>query len=255
MRSSADAAQAQESGKIEPDFGHLTPLRTAILILHLLQTSIRTILLPLATSNVTTQRAMTQATTNSVASLEDKISIILHKTLDGTIVWAMKILASQKKTDFRPRDETAMADLLALQTPTCLSFVTFLNKVHSKASAALDGPNLTVFSTELAISIRNLLLEHFRKFNVNAAGGLLVSKDMSKYVELLRGWPLERHVEESIAILSSVGNLFVVGPEALLERLRDGTSGTEISPQEFRTYVSKREDATSVQIQSVLNSI
>lgn len=198
---------------------------------------------------------MTQATTNSVASLEDKISIILHKTLDGTIAWATKILATQKKTDFRPRDETAMADLLALQTPTCLSLVTFLNKAHSKASTALDGPNLTVFSTELAIGIRNLLLEHFRKFNVSAAGGLLVSKDMSKYAELLRGWPLEKHVEESIAILSSVGNLFVVGPEALIERLRDGSSGTEISPQEFRTYVSKREDASSVQIQSVLNSI
>ena len=240
---------------MEPDFNHLPPLRTAIMTLHLLQTSIRTILLPLANSNVTTQRAMTQATTNSVASLEDKISLILHKTLDGAIAWATKILATQKKTDFRPRDETAMADLLALQTPTCLSLATFLTKAYSKASAALDGPNLAIFTTELAISIRNLLLDHFRKFNVSAAGGLLVSKDMSKYVELLKGWPLESHVEESIAILTDVGNLFVIGPEALQERLRGGTSGTELSPQEFRTYISKREDAGSVQIQSVLNSI
>ena len=257
MGSSADAAQAQEGGKIEPDFNYLPPLRVAIMILHLFQTCIRTVLLPLAASNVTTQRAMTQATTNSIAFLEDKISLILHKTLDGTVAWATKILSGQKKTDFRPKDETEMADMLALQTPTCLSLTTFLGKAYARASAVLDGANLKLFATELAVNICDLLLEHFRKFNVSPTGGLLVIKDMSKYVELLRGWSLEANVQASISILTDVGNLFVVGPEALMERLRGGTSasGRELSVQELRTYVTKREDSTSKQIQSVLNSI
>ena len=200
---------------------------------------------------------MSNAVKMAFAGLEEKISSILHRTLDVVLAWATKVLATQKKTDFRPKDDTAMDELFALQTPTCHSLSTFLTKVYSRASAALEEPSIGYFSTEVAAGVRALLLEHFRKFNVNAAGGLLVSKDVSKYVETMRGWPLGSPVEAGLSNLTEVANLFVIGPEAIRERLRAAAnaSGLEPTMQELRAYVLKREDSGTVAIQAVLNSL
>ena len=71
-----------------------------------------------------------------------------------------------------------------------------------------------------------------------------------------------------LAVLNEVANLFVVGPEALRERLRGGgvvgaaaaaaagtAGGVELLPEELRAYVLRREDAGSVGVQTVLNSM
>lgn len=201
---------------------------------------------------------MTKSTTNTITALEDKISQILHRTLDAALAWTSRVLSTQKKLDFRPKDDASTADLLALQTPTCLTLTTFLSKVHARATAALDGANLAAFATELAVNVRGLLLEHFRRFAVSLTGGLLVTKDVTTYVELMRAWPLDPPVAASLGVLSEIANLFVVGPEALRERLRGGAvaaAGVELPPHELRAYVLRREDSGSVGVQTVLNSI
>lgn len=77
-----DMATSQESvTKAEPDLSYLPSLRTSIQILHLLQTSVNTMLLPLALSNVTIRRDVEKTTTATLSRLESKVSIILHKTL------------------------------------------------------------------------------------------------------------------------------------------------------------------------------
>jgi exocyst complex component 5 len=216
-------------------------------------------LLPLAGTNVTIQRTMSKTTASAITSLEEKTSLILHRTLDAALAWTSKLLSNQRKTDFRPRDDSSAVDLLALQTPTCLSLLNFLSKFYTRVSAALDGPNLSSFVTELAIHVRTLLLEHFKRFNVSPAGGLLVTKDVTKYVELMRSWPLEPGLAAGLSVLTEVANLFVVGPEALRERLRGGVmtaaAGVELQSHDLRAYVLKREDSSSVGVQAVLNSM
>ena len=129
--------------------------------------------------------------------------------------------------------------------------------MHNLALIALSpSANLTAFLTELAVHVRGLLLEHFQKFQVSASGGLMVTKDMSKYCELLRGWALEPAFEPSLEILPLIGNLFVIGPEALRERLKgkSGGSGGMWDKADLRPYVMRRDDVGSVGIQSVLSS-
>ncbi len=80
----------------------------------------------------------------------------------------------------------------------------------------------------------------------------MVQKDVSKYNELLRNWELGPSFQPSLEMLSEIGNIFVIGPEALRERLR----GKGVKERgELRAYVLRRDDAGSVGVQSVLNTL
>ena len=256
LDAAGDLAQAQEAAKSEPDLSYLPSLRPAIQILHLLQTSITTLLLPLATPNLTIRRDMDKTATRAISGLESKISTILHRTLDASLTWVSKLLQSQKRTDFRPREEDLALAIEALQTPTCLSIYNFLTKVANLATTTLDGANLSHFLAELATGLRALLLEHFRKFSVSLTGGLIISKDVTKYAELVRSWPLQSTAFEDggMEVLVEVANLFVIGPEALRERLKGGARSQE-EVFELRKYVERREDAGSVGVQAVLSAL
>jgi len=130
-----------------------------------------------------------------------------------------------------------------------------LTRFHNLCLTALSPSlNLVSLLTELAINFRTLLLDHFKKFPVNAAGSIMVTKDISKYIELLRSWDLEPSFDPSFEVLTEIGNLFVIGPEALKERLR-GQGTPHWGRGDMRPYVLRREDAGSVGVQSVLNAL
>ena len=85
----------------------------------------------------------------------------------------------------------------------------------------------------------------------------MVTKDLTKYIELLRSWELGASFEPSLEVLAEIGNLFVVGPDALRERLRGkgGVMGGIWEKGDMRPYVLRREDAGSVGVQSVLSAL
>lgn len=84
----------------------------------------------------------------------------------------------------------------------------------------------------------------------------MVSKDISKYSELLRSWDLDESFEPSFEVLTEIGHLFVIGPDALKDRLVRGKGAVRGAwdKSNMRPYVLRREDAGSVGIQSVLNA-
>ncbi|KAA6409885.1 MAG: exocyst complex component Sec10 [Lasallia pustulata] len=256
-----ELAASQENAKTEPDLSFMPSLYAAITTMHLMITCINTVLIPLAASNITVRRNMEHTTSSALSRMEDKVNSIMQRTIDVTLAWVSKLLSGQKKSDFRPRDD-ALGDgaswLELLQTPTCLSIFTFLARVHNHVRTALGSSlNLTAFLTELAIGFRGLLFDHFRKFQVNATGGIMVTKDLTKYIEILRSWELDASFEASLEALAEIGNLFVVGPDALRDRLRGkgGVMGGIWEKGDMRPYVLKREDAGSVGVQSVLSAL
>ena len=272
LEAAHESATAQESSKNEPDLSCLLNLRPAIINIHLLATCIQTVLVPLATTNLTTSRGMEKLAATFLGRVEDRLNSFLQKFIDVVTAWTAKLLSRQAKTDFRPRDDAlsnvtgdSSAWLEQLQTPTCLSTFTFLVRVHNLALTALTpSRNLTHFLTELATAVRSLLLAHFTKFNVNAAGGIMVTKDISKYVELLRSWETEPGFRETLEVLAEIGHLFVIGSEALGERLKGmmsvGNKGGVSRAQtwemaDIKAYVMRREDVGSVGVQSVLGSL
>ncbi|MCJ1462900.1 Exocyst complex component 5 [Pseudocyphellaria aurata] len=255
-----DNAVSQEYSKNEPDLSYLSNLRSAFTIMHLMITCIRTTLIPLASSNVSIRREIEKITTLTMNRMEEKVNSIIQRTVDVALAWITKLLATQKKNDFRPRDDgpsSGGAWQEMLQTSTCLSVLTFLKRLHSLVLIAFaPSANLTSFLTELALGLRTALLEHFKKFQVNAAGGLMITKDITRYIELLRGWDLKPTFEPTFEVLTEVGNMFVIGPEALRERLRGkGALGGLWEKGDMRPYVLRRDDAGSVGIQSVLSTL
>ncbi|KAF1999479.1 exocyst complex component Sec10 [Amniculicola lignicola CBS 123094] len=253
LDAASDHAASQENMKTPPDLTHLPLLHTLTTILHLLQTTTTTILLPLCTPNLTIRREIEKSTSGTLTTLESKLSNILNLTLTATLNWVAKCLTNQKKTDFRPKDDMDLT-LLATETPACQSVVSFLSRVAQQASSALSGRNLHLFLAELALGLRSLILAHLHKFSISLTGGLVVSKDMTKYVELVRGWPTGEDLEGgSMDVLVEVSNLFVIGPEALRERLRGAAGGGEV--QELKALIGRREDVGSVGVQAVLNGI
>ena len=250
--------------------------------MHLMNTCIRSVLIPLASANVTIRRDMEKTANQAMDRIEEKVNSIMQRSIDVVITWVSKLLGRQNKSDFRPRDDAGGAWLEQLQTPvrvapfpilppifpsgltdnpwqTCHSIFSFLSKVHTLSLTALSpSPNLTLFLTELATALRTLLLAHFQKFSVNAAGGIMVTKDISRYSELLRSWELDPAFESTFVLLNEIGNLFVIGPEALKERLRStgkGGGGGGWEKGDLRPYVLRREDVGSVGVQSVLSAL
>ncbi|TKA62168.1 hypothetical protein B0A49_08000 [Cryomyces minteri] len=247
-------AASQESAKGEPDLSYILDLRAAIGILHLMVTCIHTVLIPLAASNLTIRRDLEKSTTNFVNRMEEKVNSIMQRTVDASLTYVSKILNQQKRSDFRPRDDSNFA-LDELQTPTCLNIINFLSKLRDRVAQSFDGRNLKLLLTELAIGIRSLLLTHFKSYQVNLTGGLVVSKDITKYIEILRTFPLAESFEPSLEVLAEIANLFVIGPEALRDRLRGGSALAGIDKADLRPYIQMREDARSVGVQAVLNAM
>jgi exocyst complex component 5 len=257
LDAAADLALSQETIKTEPNLQYLPSLQPAITITNIMSRFINTVLIKLAESNTTVRRSMESQTKGGVERIETKTNDIVRSTVTVIVNWVTKLLASQKKIDFRPKDSDLLdgSYLESMQTATCLSICTFLNKAAGLAAQAIDGQNLETFSGELAFRIRDLLFEHFKKFQVNATGGLMVTKDISKYVSTLKDWPLTKEAEGSVEVLSEIGNLFIIGPEALRERSRNfqpGGAGKKLQKADFRAFVVKRDDSGSVGIQSVL---
>ncbi|KAK2759022.1 Exocyst complex component 5 [Arachnomyces sp. PD_36] len=292
LEAALESAIAQDSAKAEPDFSYLSNLRAAISIMHLMMTCINSVLLPLAAGNITIRREMEKKSNLTIKRVEDKINTIEQRTVDAALTWVGKLLREQKKNDFRPKEGVSDGDgawLEMLQTPTCGAISAFLTRLHSFTISSLPPSafNIRTLLTEIALGVRSLLLDHFKRFNVNGPGGLMVTKDMTRYVELFRSWDLEEGIKGvggSLDVLLEVGSLFVIGPEALRERIRGGSGGggggssgrgatggrdgsngggsgqgkgnaPALSVQEVRAYVLRREDAGSVGMQSVLSSL
>ncbi|KAI4138664.1 MAG: hypothetical protein L6R39_006669, partial [Caloplaca ligustica] len=220
-----DLAASQENNtKNEPDLSYVPTLKPAITTMHLLSTFIHTVLLSLAAPNISIRKSMARSVDQTMETLENKVNGILQHSIDVILNWTSKLLSTQKKTDFRPREDPSSSGpgnyLELLQTPTCQSVYTFLSRLHPLFLTAITpGPNLTSFFQEIALGLRALLFQHFQKFQVNAAGGIMVTKDLTKYIELLRSWELGDEFEAGVVeALTEIGHLFVVGPEALRER-------------------------------------
>ncbi|KAK5652570.1 hypothetical protein OQA88_10331 [Cercophora sp. LCS_1] len=255
-----DQASSQETSKTEPDLTYLPNIKPAVIITNLMSRFITTVLIRLAESNTTVRRSMEAQTKMAIEATEKKTNAVMKSTMDVAINWVTRTLSQQKKTDFRPKDDEDLIN--SLQTPTCQAICTFLSsKVATQAAQAVDGHNLEVFSSELALAVHRLLFEHFKKFPVNATGGLMVTKDIAKYVSTVKEWPLTKEVEQVVELLTEVGYLFIIGPEALRERSRNLASsglagmGKKLAKADFKAYVQRREDSSSVGIQSVLSSL
>jgi hypothetical protein len=255
LEAAADAASAAENAKREPDLSYLGSLRMAVHITHLVQSCVNTLLVPLAGSSLTTRREMEKSTRSAVARIEDQINTIEQQTVDGVLNWTTRLLSNQSRTDFRPREEAdATVSLEQASTATCDAACRFLGLFHDTAAQSLDGANLDALLTEVAVGFRAQLLQHFTKYQVNRIGGVMLARDVSRYVQLLRSWSLDGQFKASLEVLTELASIFVLLPDALKERLRGQVLGN-LGKEYLRPYLLKRDDYMEVGMQSLLHSL
>ncbi|TWU78404.1 Exocyst complex component 5 [Metarhizium rileyi] len=257
VQTALEAADGQatlvENSKTEPDLTFLPTIRPAVTISAIMDRFISVVLIRLAESNTTVRKSMEAQRNMAIDAIEKKTNAVMKISIDVITNFVTKSLSAQKKQDFRPKG----AELEFLQTPPCLNICKFLGRSFKEASLAVDGLNAEKYFSELALSIHELLFDHFKKFQVNATGGLMVTQDIAKYVSVMRDWPLSKDVSVMIELLTEIGSLFIVGPEALREKARalaPGQSGGrgKLCKGDFRAFVQRRDDSGSVGIQGIL---
>ncbi|KAI5927762.1 exocyst complex component Sec10-like protein [Camillea tinctor] len=269
LEAALEKATSQENSKTEPDLSYLPSIRPAVTITSIMSRFISQVLIRLAESNTTVRRSMEAQAKMGIEAIEKKANSIMKSTVDVIVNWVTKSLGQQKKLDFLPKDELGVVE--SLQTPTCTSICLFLSRCTKLLNQSIDGQNLEVFSSELTLAIQRLIFEHFKKFKVNATGGLMVTKDIAKYVATLKEWPLSKEVEAAVELLTEIGYLFIIGPEALRERSRNlaatssssggggggaaGSTNRKLVKADFKAFIQNRDDAKSAGVQSVLASL
>ena len=272
LDASADLAQSYEAARREPDLGYLVNLRTAVHITHLVQSCINTLLIPLAHSSLTTRREMEKSTRTAITRIEEQINHIEQSTVDGVLNWVTRILSNQNRADFRPRADTEATSLEQPQTSTCGEVCRFLGTFHDAASQSFDGVNLSILLMEVAVGVRSQLLAHFARYQVNRIGGIMLARDVSRYVQVLRSWELDapstsiatdsagdsvqagKSFKAGLEVLSELASVFVLHPEALKERLRGPVLGN-LGKENLRPYLLRRDDYLEVGMQSLLASL
>lgn len=224
--------------RAEPDFSSFVGINTATSIARLLFAYVDTVLISLAGPSISIRREMQQRQANNTSRINGKINAIIQRTIESVVSWISVILARQQKRDFKPREDEI--NLATMQTLTNQQAASFLKRVGHVAQQNLTGKNLDSFLIEIGLRVNYLLLDHFKKFSVNATGGLLLTKDISHYQKVIHEWNLSA-LDSRFKFLLEIGSLFVVNPEVLRKILNEGDL-SKVRGQHLLPYLQCRED-------------
>lgn len=255
-------ASSQDS-KSPTDFGFIKPVREVTNTVMLISGLIKTVIYPMVSSNSPQLRTVITNMVNSyLERTETKINRILSMTSDVTLTKLTYILSKQKKKDYNPKDDFfSHSDAInidmhnAQPSPVCTEVVQFLNVFHKAAVVALDGSNLESLLDFVGFSFKDLLLDHFKKFNVNPqGGGQVLRKDLQKYIEAINAWNIDA-LSNAICALGVIGELFTVSPADVAQLIKTNPDLAQNKPYVLREYLSKRTDYLSSSIHKVLAPI
>ncbi|KAI8919589.1 exocyst complex component Sec10-domain-containing protein [Entophlyctis helioformis] len=224
--------------KAEPDFGHLHAVKTATHVLQVFQLQFQSQLLPLLTSSPTLHREMVLFKNDFFSSTEQRANGVLQRKISVIVAWLETLLSRQKKTDYKPRDDIVAVNTLSTQV--CNQTVDFVRRVKDEAEESLSGENLETYLTEIGVSLHSLLVDHYKKFHVSYAGGLVLTKDLSRYHEVIMTFKIDL-LQERFDMLKELGNLFIVKPENLKSVINEGYLG-RIEANLLHPYLSLRAD-------------
>ncbi|KAL0240282.1 hypothetical protein I308_106529 [Cryptococcus tetragattii IND107] len=235
---SAFARLEQQDSKTEPDLQLLAILKAADQICHLWQRYTTMALFPLAGSNVPIRREMITLNSHNVVRMEGKVNNVIQKAIDNVISWLSYLLTKQKKNDYKPKnDDLSFARTITEPCGLCCEFLT---TVKDAANEGLSGKNAEAFLTEVGVSFHTLLLDHYKKFPVNPTGGLMLTKDLASYQDVMASYGVPA-INDRFDMLRQLGNSFIVQPNVLKSYLTESHLG-RIDARLLRPYLAQRSD-------------
>ncbi|KAI8076652.1 exocyst complex component Sec10-like protein [Gilbertella persicaria] len=232
----------------EPELTCFHVIKSSADIIRLMQKHFESAMLPLVASAPSTHRDVLSIKNTFMATLERKINIVLQKSVEGITYWLSELLSHQKKNDFRPKDEEGA--MMSMGTSPCMQSIDFITRVYRSAADSLQGKNFEAFLRRVGNAFHSMLLEHFKRFYVTPTGGLLVTKDIAKYQEVIRMFKIPA-LDERFEMLRQLGNIFVVKPEILKSILSEGYLA-RLDPSVLYPYLEKRIDFKTAKLDQVL---
>ncbi|CAO1615975.1 unnamed protein product [Sympodiomycopsis kandeliae] len=231
-------SQADVRGANLPDLSPLRVLRQVDNITSLWQHYVTVALLPLTSSSVTLRREMAIFNNHNLLRVEGRCDALVQKIVDNIVSYLSNRLATQKKNDFAPKnDELAFS---RMNTDPCIACSEALERVAKIVRSSLTGKNVEVVLSEIGIAFHSLLLDHFKKYTVSAAGGLMITKDLAMYQDSISTFNIPA-LNDRFEMLRSLGNLFIVQPSVLKGYMREGQLG-KIDERLLHAFLLRRSD-------------
>lgn len=223
--------------KPECDLEFMKTFNLTTEVLRLLSACIKKIILPCAVNSPAIRNRMISLTNNYVARCEKSLNLILAATVELVTEKLTSILQKQKKKDF-VCDDASMSN--KVYTDVCEEVTTLLDNVYEYLSKYLNNENLTDVLIKIGMISLELLLDHFKKFQVNSNGGLVLTQDVINYQSVIDTWEIPE-LTENFQILKEISNLFTVQPNLINSLITEGHLA-KLKIYTVRQYISKRTD-------------
>ncbi|KAI5965982.1 SEC10 [Candida pseudojiufengensis] len=201
-------------------------------ILFCLSTSAKKIILPSLSNDQVSKNKAKSMINGFVKIQENSINQLVDKLVDYSLNQLQNLLNKQKKKDF-------LCDTIGEDTEACELISEFLNEMYTNVSVVLSNQNLINTLTTIGNKFLQLLLEHFKKFQVNSIGGIVLTKDAIRYQSVIDEWNIP-DLSERYQILKEIGNLFTVQEELINSLVTEGQL-SRMKPYNIRQYISKRK--------------
>ncbi|CAO3565912.1 unnamed protein product [Mortierella alpina] len=237
--------------KFPPDLRPMKRVKLVNGIIHLIQMHFQTTILPLTVPSPQVYRDTVIQKNKLMANVEAKANATIQKEIDVILAWLETCLARQRRTDFKPKDDEI--DLTGLATKPCIDCCEFLRRMHDTIKKCFDGKNIEMFCTEVGITFHGMLLEHFKKFSISPVGGVLLTKDIAKYQESVKGWNIPS-LNERFEMLRQLGNVFLVKPEILPSVLSEGYLA-KVDFKSLYPYLQMRVDFKTSKIDKLFEKL
>ncbi|WVQ74124.1 hypothetical protein IAR50_003715 [Cryptococcus sp. DSM 104548] len=232
---------SSQDPKSTPDLAPLANLKATAGIHVLWQKYSGMAVMPLAGGNVGLRREMAGLGRHGVLRVEGKVNEVVQKGVDLILGHLAHILTKQKKNDYKPKnDDISFARTI---TEPCELAVEFLGEVRDTVRGCLTGGNAEGFLVEVGVGFHALLLDHYRKFPVNPTGGLMLTKDLASYQDIIATFSIAT-LNDRFDMLRQLGNSFIVQPHVLKTYLTEGHLG-KIDRGLLRPYLMQRSDWNS----------
>ncbi|AET39259.1 exocyst subunit SEC10 Ecym_4183 [Eremothecium cymbalariae DBVPG len=205
-------------------------------MLSLISASIKAIIIPLLNNSPQAKKSVIKLSNAYLRRSEVAINIILDDTVLFLDQKFNHVLSKQNKKDFIPRSQ----ELLDQDTIPGAELVAVLHAIHTQVLRHLKNGNLESFLIEVGNVLYEKLLDHYKKFQVSSIGGVIVTKDIIGYQNIIEEWGIAE-LDEKFALLRELANLFTVQPD-LLESLTNEGRLVSMERKIVTEYISRRED-------------
>lgn len=214
----------------------LTYISTSTEILSLVSTSVKAVFLPLLNNSPIVKKKIVELTNGNIKKIELLINIIMEKIVQLFSSKFTYSLSKQKKKDFSPKSQ----ELLDQDTLPAIEIVNVLVSLKQQADKYLKAQNLESFLNGIGEDLYTLLLSHYSKFQVSSIGGIIVTKDIIGYQNVMEEWQIPNLLEK-FATLRELANLFTVQPDLLDSLTKEGHLA-DMNREMISKYISNRED-------------